>query len=144
MKQNLPEFGIAVYSPDELKQLDKAEQFCHVELPGELAEDDNVGILKKLSRTYSLSLRDICSRKILQELPEVSFGVKQDFYRYFSRKSEIMEECGISRLAMAVDVEKVLADKEYASKQTEILHCCFGMAVGSGITEECKPSTVGP
>ena len=84
--------------------------------------------MKKLSKVYSLSVRDICSRKILQELPEVSFGVKQDFYRYFSCKSEIMEECGISRLAMAVDVEKVLSDEEYASKQTEILHCCFGMA----------------
>ena len=128
VKQNLPEFGVSIYFPDELNELDKTGQFCHIELPGEMIDAANVGILKKISRTYSLSVRDICTRKILQELPDVPFGVKQDFYRYFYSKCEIMEECGISRLAMAVDVERALADSFYAANLTEIRHCCFGMA----------------
>lgn len=125
------EFGIALYAREQLEMLPELEkQFSLVEIPGTMLENPAGGLLLP---TNSL-VRDLCPRQVLNELPQVSQGVRNEFFRMFASRCVAMRQNSLCRGTIRVDFESISSDLSYADAYMEILRCCYGVALKHGIS----------
>ena len=119
------ECGIAVYTADDLRLLDSFKNFSIVEISGEMLDFDNLEEL--LPDKYVVNIRELLSRSIISELPEVPFQVRCGFLSLLDKRCRVMDQFGIRIATLTPDIGRAAADSTYANTLKDILLCIDGI-----------------
>lgn len=119
------EWGIAIYTADDLKLLDRFKNFSIVEISGEMLDSDNLEEL--LPDGYRVHVRELFGRSIISELPEVPFQVCCGFLSVLEKRCRIMNQSGIRIATLTPDIGRAAADRKYAAALNDILLCVSGI-----------------
>ena len=119
------ECGIAVYTADDLKLLNSFKNFSIVEISGEMLDFDNLEEL--LPDKYVVNIRELLSRSIISELPEVPFQVRCGFLSLLDKRCKIMNQLGIKIATLTPDIGRAISDEKYRVALKDILLCICGI-----------------
>ena len=119
------ECGIAVYTADDLKLIGRFKNFSIVEISGEMLDFDNLEEL--LPDGYAVNIRELLSRSIISELPEVPFQVRCGFLSLLDKRCKIMNQSGIRIATLTPDISRSASDSKYGKALKDILLCIDGI-----------------
>lgn len=121
------EGGIAFYECQELELLDELKNFSRVEIPGDMLDDAEFNRFFPENSRYKFQIRELLSRKIVSDLPDLPFRVCRELLALFEQRCEKMAKSGIRNATLTPDICRSAADEEYAGKLKDILLCMAGI-----------------
>ena len=119
------ECGIAIYTAEDLKLLNSFKNFSIVEISGEMLDFDHLE--EFLQEKYIIHIRELFSRNIISELPEVPFQVRCGFLSLLDKRCMVMNRSGIRIATLTPDIGRAAADRKYAEALNDILLCISGI-----------------
>ena len=122
------EGGIAFYKHEELSLLAELKTFTHVEISGEMLDDFRCDPDFPEYDVSRFQIRELLSRKIIADLPELPAGVCREFLNLFEARCAKMAKSGISTATLTPDISRSASDRIYAGKLRDILLCMAGIA----------------
>ena len=77
------EGGIAFYECQELELLDELKNFSRVEIPGDMLDEAEFNRFFPENSRYKFQIRELLSRKIVSDLPDLPFRVCRELLALF-------------------------------------------------------------
>ena len=120
-------YGISINDSEDIAGLPPLPAIDLVEVPGDLCSGTDFA-LPRHWRQKQLWIRNSDDIRFFRSLPDAGFGVRQEFFRLYSRRCQAAAAVNACGCSIAPDLENALNDPEYAVKLRGAMGVCFGIA----------------
>lgn len=122
------ELGISFSDCDAAAVLPQLKNFSRIEISGDMVDEAGFESILLSSGEMDIQVRELLSRKILADLPEMPFKVCRDFLNVLKKRCTKMADAGIGFATLTPDIARAVSDKNYAEKLNELMLCIQGIA----------------
>lgn len=122
------ELGISFSDCEAAAVLPQLKNFSRIEISGDMVDEAGFDNILLASGEKDIQIRELLSRKILADLPEMPFKVCRDFLNMLKQRCIKMADAGIGFATLTPDIARAVSDKSYAEKLNELMLCIQGIA----------------
>ena len=122
------ELGISFSDCDAAAVLPQLKNFSRIEISGDMVDEAGFENILLSSGEIGIQVRELLSRKMLADLPEMPFKVCRDFLNMLKKRCTKMADAGIGAATLTPDIARAVSDKNYAEKLNELMLCIQGIA----------------